>query len=46
MNELNSIKKKIAKKNLKVSFIDPSKLLAESFNSVFIKIDKECIYES
>ena len=39
MTNLNVIKKKIAKKELKVSVIDPSELLAEFFNSIVIRID-------
>ena len=46
MTKLNLIKKKIAKKVLKVSIIDPSELLAEFFNGVVIQIDEECIHES
>ena len=46
MTNLNLNKKKIAKKELKVSVIDPSKLLAEFFNGVVIKIDEECNNES
>ena len=46
MTNLNLIKKKIAKKKLKVSVIDPSELLAEFFNGVVIKIDEECSNET
>ena len=46
MKNLKVIKKKIVKEALKVSVIDPSELLAEFFNGVAIKIDKECINES
>ena len=46
MKNLNLIKKKIAKKKLKVSVIDPSELSAEFFNGVVIKIDEECSNES
>ena len=41
MTNLNSIYQKIAKKDLKVSFSDPSKLLAEFFNGLVIQIDEE-----
>ena len=46
MTKLNSIKKKISKEDLKVSFSDPSQLFAEFFNGVVIQIDKEYSYES
>ena len=45
MTYLNPIKKKISKKNRKVSVPDSSKLLAEFFNGVVIRLDKEYIYE-
>ena len=38
---LNPIKKKLAKEDRKVSVKDPSKLLAEFFNDVAIKLDEE-----
>ena len=46
MKNLNLIKKKISKENLKVSVNDPSKILAEFFNGVVIKIDEKFNYES
>ena len=46
MTYLNSIKKKLAKKDRKVSGQDPSKLLAEFFNGVVIKLDEEYIYDA
>ena len=46
MNNLNSIKKKLAKENRKISVQDSSKLLAEFFNDVVIEIDKEYSYDS
>ena len=46
MRNLNSVKKKIAKEDLKGSVTDPSKLLAEFFNGVVIQIDEEYRYES
>ena len=46
MTNLNLIKKKIAKKELKVSVSDPSELLAEFFNGLVIQIDEEYSYES
>ena len=45
MTKLNSIKKKLAKKNRKLSVQDPSKLLAEIFSGVVIKLDEEYIYD-
>ena len=44
MTNLNPIKKRLAKENRKVFFQDPSKLLAEFFNGVVIKLDEENIY--
>ena len=46
MNNLNPIKKKLAKEYTKVSIQDPSKLLAEFFNGVVIKLDEEYAYEA
>ena len=46
MTNLNSIKKKLAKDYRKVSIKDPSKLLAEFFNGVVIKLDEEYAYEA
>ena len=46
MTNLNLIKKKISKKEVKVPVIDPSELLSEFFNGVVIKIDEEYSYES
>ena len=45
MTNLNPIKKKLAKENRKVSVQDPSKLLAEFFCGVVIKLDEEYIYD-
>ena len=38
MKNLNSIKKKIAKEDLKDSVTDPSRLLAEFFNGLVVQI--------
>ncbi len=46
MKNLNPIKKKIAKEDRKISFQDPSKLLAEFFNGVVIDLDEEYVYDS
>ena len=46
MTNLNSIKKKVSKEDLKVSVSDPSKLLAEFFKGDVIQIDEEYSYES
>ena len=46
MTKLNPIKKKLAKENRKISGQDPSKLLAEFFNGVVIKLDEEYAYDS
>ena len=40
MKNLNIIKKKLSKEDRKISVQDPSKLLAEFFNVVVIKIDE------
>ena len=45
MTNLNQIKKKLAKEDRKVSVQDPSKLLAEFFNGVVIKLDEEYEYD-
>ena len=46
MKNLNLIKKKLSKKHRKISVQDPSKLLAELFNGVVIKLDEEYTYDS
>ena len=46
MTNLNPIKKKLAKANRKVSVPDPSKLLAEFFNGVVLKLDEEYAYDA
>ena len=46
MTHLNLSKMKIAKKELKVSVIDPSELLAEFFNGVVIQFREEYSNES
>ena len=40
MKNLNIIKKKLSKEDTKISVQDPSKLLAEFFSGVVIKIDE------
>ena len=45
MTSLNPIKKKLSKKNRKVSVKDSSKLLAEFFSGVVISLDEEYNYE-
>ena len=40
---LNPIKKKLTKEDRKVSVQDPSKLLAEFFNGIVVKLDEEYI---
>lgn len=44
MTNLNPIKKKLFKKNRKVSVHDPLKLLFEYFNGVVIKLDEDYAY--
>ena len=46
MKNLNPIKQKLSEKNRKLSVKDPSKLLAEFFNGVVIKIDGAYAYDS
>ena len=46
MKNLNPIKKKLSKEDRKISAQDPSKLLAEFFNGVVIKIDEAYTYDS
>ena len=46
MTNLNPIKKKLSKVDKKLSVQDPSKLLAEFFNGIVIKIDEEYEYDS
>ena len=46
MKNLNLIKKKLSKEDINISVQDQSKLLAEFFNGVVIKIDEEYAYDS
>ena len=46
MTNLNLIKKKLVKENRNVSVQDPSKLLAEFFNGVVIKLEEENVYDA
>ena len=46
MTNLNPIKKKLAKENIKLSVQDPSKLLAEFFNGIVIELDEEYVYDA
>ena len=46
MTNLNPIKKKLSKVDRKISIEDSSKLLAEFFNGVVIKLDEEYEYDS
>ena len=41
MKNLNPIKKKLSPEDRKISFKDPSKLLADFFNGVVIELDEE-----
>ena len=45
MTNVNPLNKKLAKEDRKVSVQDPSKLLAEFFSGVVIKLDEEYIYD-
>ena len=46
MKNLNLIKKKLSKEDGEISVQDPSKLLAESFNGVAIKLNEAYVYDS
>ena len=46
MKNLNSIKKKLSKKDRKVSLQYSSKLLAEFFNGVLIELDEGYAYDA
>ena len=46
MKNLNLIKKKPFKEDLKISVLDPSKLLAEFFNGVLNELDEEYVYDT
>ena len=46
MKNLNLIKKKLSKEDKKISAQDPSKLLADFFNGVVIKLDEKYSYDS
>ena len=46
MTNLNPIKKKLSKVDRKISIQDSSKLLADFFNGVVIKLDEEYRYDS
>ena len=46
MKNLNPIKKKLSKEDRKISVQNPSKLLAEYFNDVVIKLDEAYEYDS
>ena len=46
MKNLNPIKKKLSKKDRKISVQEPSKLLAEFFNGVVIELNEEYAYDS
>ena len=46
MKNLNPIKKKLSKEDRKIAVQDPSKLLADFFNGVAIKLDEAYAYDS
>ena len=46
MTNLNPIKKKLSKVDIKISIQDSTKLLAEFFNGVVIELDEEYGYDS
>ena len=46
MTKLNAIKKNLLKEYKNVSIQESSKLLAEFFNGVVIKLDEEYAYDS
>ena len=45
MTKLNPIKKKLSKVDRKISIQESSKLLAEFFNGIVIKLDEEYKYD-
>ena len=45
MKNLNPIKKKLSQENRKISFKDPSKLLADFFNGVVIEPEEYYTYD-
>ena len=45
MSNLNPIKRKLSIDDRKVSVQDPSRIFAEFFNGVVIKLDQENIYD-
>ena len=46
MKNLNLIKKKLSKEDWKISVQDTSKLLADFFNGVVIKLDEVYVHDS
>ena len=46
MKNLNLIEKKLSKEDGEISLQDPSKLLAEFFNGVAIKLNEAYLYDS
>jgi len=46
MTNLNPIKKKLSKDDIKITIQDPLKLLADFFNGVVIELDEEYKYDS
>ena len=46
MKNLNLIKKKLSEEDGEISVQNPSKLLAESFNGVSIKLNEAYVYDS
>ena len=46
MKNLNPIKKKLSEEDRMISVKDSSKLLAEFFNGVVIKLDEAYVYDS
>ena len=46
MKNLNLIKKKLFNEDRKISFHDPTKLLAKFFNGVVIKLDSGYVYDA
>ena len=46
MTKLNPIKKRLVKEDRKVFIQDPSRLLAEFFHGVIIKLDEDYTYDA
>ena len=46
MKKINSIEKNFSKEKRIISLIEPSRLLADFFNGIVIKVEEEYVHES